>query len=88
MNMDKKVLNPYCGICCSIILFDIHWFKPFWEFVLHYFASEVEGVCGASISAQIVAQFGWSPYAVFDLGVVMPGASVPVAVFAHWGTPS
>ena len=53
MNMEKKIVNPYRGICCSIIRFDIHGFKPFWEFVLHYVISEAEGVCGASISGQV-----------------------------------
>ena len=50
MNMEKKIFNPYHRVCCPIIRFDVHGFKPFREFVLHYFISEAEGVCGASIS--------------------------------------
>ena len=71
MNMEKKVLNPYCGICCSIISFDIYGFKPFYEFVLHYFISEAEGVCGAFILGQVATRLGWSPFAVFGPEVVM-----------------
>ena len=35
------------------LLLHIHMFKPFWEFVLHYFINDAEGVCGASISGQV-----------------------------------
>ena len=38
------------GVCSPIILFDVHEFKPFQEFMFHYFISEAEGVCDASIS--------------------------------------
>ena len=40
MYMEKEILDPYRGICCSIIRFDIHGFKPFWEFMFHYFICE------------------------------------------------
>ena len=53
VDMEKKVLNPYRGICCSIIWFNIHGFKPFWAFVLHYLVSEAKGVCGASVSGHV-----------------------------------
>ena len=36
MNMEKKVLNPYSGICRSIVCFDVYEFKPFRKLVLHY----------------------------------------------------
>ena len=54
MNMEKKVLNPYRGVYCAMIWLDVHGFKPFREFKFHYFISEAEGVCGASISGQVV----------------------------------
>ena len=40
VNVEKEIFNPYRRVCCPIIWFDIYGFKPFWEFMLHYFASE------------------------------------------------
>ena len=55
MDMEKKILDPYRVISCSIIGFDIHGFKSFWEFMLHYFVYEAKRVCGASISGHIAS---------------------------------
>ena len=35
VNVEKKILNPYCGVCCSIVLFDVYGFKPFSKLVRH-----------------------------------------------------
>ena len=40
VNVEKEIFNPYRGVCCPIIWFDAYGFKPFWEFMLHYFVSE------------------------------------------------
>lgn len=37
VNVEKKIFNPYGGVRRSIILLDVHGFKPFQELVLHYF---------------------------------------------------
>jgi hypothetical protein len=56
--MDKKIFNPYSGICRSIVCFNVYGFKPFWKLVLHYLIGKAHGVCGASISGNITAEFG------------------------------
>ena len=53
MDVEDKILDPYRGIGCSIVSFDIYGFKPFWEFMIHYFVGEAKRVCGASISVRI-----------------------------------
>ena len=40
MNVEKEVSDPHHRICCPIIRFDVYGFKPFWEFMFHYFISE------------------------------------------------
>ena len=36
VDMEEVILNPYGGICCSIVCFYVYGFKPFWKLVLHY----------------------------------------------------
>ena len=71
VDMEEEVLDPYRGIRCSIIRFDIHGFEPVWEFMLHYFVCEAKRACGAYISGRVAAHLRWSPSAVFGLDVVM-----------------
>ena len=40
VNVEKKIFDPYRGICRSIVWFNVHEFKPFWELVLHYLIGE------------------------------------------------
>ncbi len=55
MNVEKEIFDPYCGVCCAIVLFDVYGFEPFWEFMIHHFVSEAEGVCGASVPGYVAA---------------------------------
>ena len=36
----KEILNPYSGICCTIIRFDIYGFETLQEYVIHNFIGE------------------------------------------------
>mgnify|MGYP005834882337 CR=1 FL=1 len=58
VNVEKKIFNPYSGICRSIMCLDVYEFKPFWNLVLHYLIGKAHGVCGASISGNITTEFG------------------------------
>ena len=40
VDVEEKILNPYSGIYCTIIRFDIYGFKTLREFVIHNFISE------------------------------------------------
>ena len=40
VNVEKEIFDPYRGVCCPIIWFDVHGLEPFWEFMLHYFVRE------------------------------------------------
>ena len=40
VNVEKEILYPYRWVCSLIVGLDIHGFKPFWEFMFHYFARE------------------------------------------------
>ena len=55
MDMENKILDPYCGIGCSVVCFDIDRLEPLGEFVIQYFICEAEGVCGASLSGRVTA---------------------------------
>ena len=57
VNVEKKIFDPYGGIRRSIVLLDVHRFKSFRE-VLHYLIGTSHGVCGTSISGNIVTKFG------------------------------
>ena len=54
MNVEKEILDPHSGVCCAIVLLDVDGFKPFWEFMFHYFISEAGGV-GASMLGFVAA---------------------------------
>ena len=49
VDMKEIVFDPNRGVCCAIVGFNVHGFKPVWKFVLHYFVSEAERVCGSSM---------------------------------------
>ena len=40
VDVEEEILNPYSGICCTIIRFDIYGFETLREFVIHNFISE------------------------------------------------
>jgi len=65
MYMEKEVLGPYRGVCCSIIRFDVYGFEPFWEFMIHHFIGEAEGVCSASVPGYVTTQSGQLRLVVF-----------------------
>ena len=85
--MEKEVFNPHRMICCPIIRFNVYGFKPFWELMFHYFISEAQGVCGASMSGSVTTQFGWSWSAVFGPDRLVFIVSDVAAVVARWGAP-
>ena len=58
VNVEKKIFNPYSGICHSIVCLDVYGFKPFQKLVLHYLIGKAQGVCGASTSGNITTEFG------------------------------
>ena len=53
VDVENEILDPYRGIGCSIVWFDLYGFESFWEFMIHYFVSKAKRVCGASISGRI-----------------------------------
>ena len=57
VKVEKKIFNPYNGICRSILCLDVYGFKPFLKLVLHYLIRKAHGVCGASISGNITTEF-------------------------------
>ena len=58
MDVEKKIFDPYRGVCCAIVRSDVYGLKPFWELMIHHFISESEGVCGASVPGYVAAQSG------------------------------
>ena len=40
VNAEEEILNPYRGICCTIVRFDVYGFKTLREFMIHNFISE------------------------------------------------
>ena len=58
VNVEKKIFNPYSGICRAIVRLDVYEFKPFSKLVLHYLISKAHGVCGSSIPGDIATEFG------------------------------
>ena len=58
VNVEKKIFNPYTGICRAIVRLDVHGFKPLWELVLHYLVGKAHGVCGTSIPGDIATELG------------------------------
>ena len=47
VNVEKKIFNPYSGICRSIICLDVYGFKPFRKLVLHNLIGKAHWVCSA-----------------------------------------
>ena len=58
VNVEKKIFDPYIGMCCSVKGLDVDGFKPFRKLVLHYLIGKTHRVCGTSIPCNIAAEFG------------------------------
>ena len=58
VNVEKKTFNPYGRIRRSIVLLDVHGFKPFQKLVPHYIIGKAHGVCIASVPGDIAMEFG------------------------------
>ena len=75
----KVVFDPNRGVCCAIVRFDVYGFKPFWELIFHYFISEAQGVCGASVLGDITTELKRALSVLFGLsGLTVSGATVVV----------
>ena len=68
MDVEKEIFNPYRGVCCAIVGFDVYEFEPLWEFMIHHFIGEAEGVCGASVPGYVATQSGCVCLVVFGPG--------------------
>ena len=55
VDVEDEILDPYCGIGCAVVRFNVDRLEPLGEFVIKYFICEAERVCGASISGRVVA---------------------------------
>ena len=40
VDMKEIVFDPNRGVCCAIVRFNIHGFKPFGDLMIHYFIYE------------------------------------------------
>ena len=40
VDVKKIVFDPNRGVCCAIVRFNIHGFKPFGDLMIHYFICE------------------------------------------------
>ena len=40
VDMKEIVFDPNRGVCCAVIGFNIYGFKPFGDFMIHYFVCE------------------------------------------------
>ena len=58
VNVEKKIFDPYGGTHRSIVLLDVHGFKPFRKLVLHYLIGKAHRVCGTSVPCDIATEFG------------------------------
>ena len=56
MNVEKKIFNLDGRIRRSIILLDVHGFKPFQKLVLHYLMGKAHGVCDTPVLCDISAE--------------------------------
>ena len=54
VDVEEEILNPYSGICCTIIQFDIYRFESLWKFMVQHLIGETLGVCGASVPGYIL----------------------------------
>ena len=53
--MENEILDPYCGVGCAVVRFNVDRLEPLREFVIQYFICEAKRVCGASVSGRVVA---------------------------------
>ena len=58
VNVEKKIFNPYSGICHAIVRLNVYGFKSFQKLVLHYLIGKAHGVCDTSIPGNIATEFG------------------------------
>ena len=58
VNKEKKIFYPYGGVRRSIVLLDVHGFKPFRKLVLHYLIGKAHRVCGTFVPCDIMTEFG------------------------------
>ena len=65
MDVEEEILDPYRGVCCAIVGFNIYRFKALWKFVLQYFISKSQGVSSPSVPGYIMTQFIRVLFAVF-----------------------
>ena len=54
VDMKEIILDPYRGIYCAIILFDVYGFETLGDLMIHYFVCKAEWVRGASILGYIM----------------------------------
>ena len=40
MDVKEIIFDPNHGVCCAIVRFNIHGFKPFGDLMIHYFICE------------------------------------------------
>ena len=40
MDMEDEVLNPDPRVCRSVVRLYVHWFEPFWKFVVQHLISK------------------------------------------------
>ena len=40
VDVEEIVFDPNRGVCCAIVRFNIHGFKPFGDLMIHYFICE------------------------------------------------
>ena len=40
MDMQEIILDPNRGVCCAIVGFNVHGFKPLRDLMIHYFVCE------------------------------------------------
>ena len=40
MDVKEVVFDPNRGVCCAIVGYDVHGFKPFRDLMIHYFICE------------------------------------------------
>ena len=54
--MENKILDPYCGISCAIVCFDVDRLEPLGELMIQHLIYVAERVCGAYIAGRIAAE--------------------------------
>ena len=55
--------------------------------MIHYFVSEVEGVCGASVPSYVATQFRLVWVAMFGPAGLVDDVSGAAVIVARWGAP-